>query len=137
VRDLARRVLIQGAVLAVVLAAGAAAIGWFTGSDRGLWSGLLGALLGSVFMLLTAASFWLGERLRRRTGSIGAFFGVVMGTWLVKLIAAIIAFALLTGQPWVDAPVFVWSMIAGVLGSLGVEIVAFIGLLKPDKVDQY
>lgn len=136
-RDLAKRVLIQGGILAVVLAAVAGTLGWFAIGERGLWSALAGVALASIFMLLTAASFWAGERLRRKTGSITAFFGIVMGTWLVKLIGAILALALMTGQPWIDAPIFVWSMIAGVLGSLGVEVVAFVGLLKTDKVDQY
>lgn len=82
----------------------------------GLWSALIGAALALVFVTLTALSVWLGSKL-----PLGGFFGVVLGGWLVKVIGFILAISVLRQADFVNGPVLFFTLVAAILGSLGVD----------------
>ncbi len=114
-----------GGLFALGLAIVAGTIGYLVAGLPGLWGGLLGAGLAFLFLGLTAASILLGQRLTADDPGSPLFFGVVLGAWLLKLIVFFIFMFWLRGQTWLDPWVFFLSVIAAVLGSLIVDVLAF------------
>lgn len=117
-----RRILVQGAVLAVGLAVVGGLVGWFVSGGPGLVGGLIGAVMSVVFLGLTAASILLGYRLSHGQMISGAFFGTVMGTFLLKFVLFIVVLVALRDREWVDGRVMAIAIIVGVIGSLAIDM---------------
>ena len=111
-----KKVLTRGSILISGIAAIGGAIGALVAGTPGLVSALIGAAMTLVFVSLTALSVWIGGKL-----SLGAFFGVVMGAWLVKLILFIAAVRVLQGVDWIAPRVLGLTLIAAILGTLVVD----------------
>jgi hypothetical protein len=124
VRPVFRRILVQGAVLAVALAVVGGVVGWFVAGAPGLLSALVGAVMAVVFLALTAVSVLVGLTVSKGQMISGAFFGIVMGTWLLKFILFIVILVVLKDQDWVDVPVLAIAIIVGVVGSLMIDVAA-------------
>lgn len=118
------RSLIAGAIVAGVVAVVAGSIGWVVAGLPGLLGGLLGAALSAVFLGLTALSFLLAGRVARGDGTSPLFFGVILGVWLLKLVAFVIAAIAFRSFDGVDPVVFFGAVIAAVIGSLVADVVA-------------
>lgn len=122
VAPLLTRALRYGGILAVAVAIVAGVVGWLVAGVPGLLGGILGAALSAVYLGLTAASFLVAGRVTRRDPGGVAFYGIVLGTWVVKLVV-FVAFAIwLRGQPWLDPVVFFVTVIVAVAGSLAVDM---------------
>ena len=119
-----RLALRYGAIFAVAVAIVAGTIGYLVAGAPGLVGGLLGAALAAVFLGLTAASMLVAGRVARGDGTSPIFFGIVIGTWLLKLIVFIVVEVLLRGQPWFDPFVFFAAVVVVVIGSLVLDAVA-------------
>lgn len=126
VTPLLTRALRYGALVAVVVAIGAALIGLAVAGTAGLLGGLVGAAMSFVYLGLTAVSMLVGGRVARGDGTSPVFFGVVIGFWVLKLVAFVIAAVWLRGQDWLNPAVFAATVIVAVLGSLVADIVAFL-----------
>lgn len=117
------RVLRYGALLALAIAVVGAVLGYLLVG----WTGVAGALVGTgmavVFLGVTAASILLANRFAGSDLFVGAFFGIVLGSWIVKFVAFIVLLFALKGQPWLDATVTFLCLVAGVIGSLVVDVV--------------
>lgn len=124
VRPVFRRIITWGAVLAVALAIVGGVVGLLVADTPGLVGGLLGAVLSVVFLGLTAVSVLVALRVSKGQMISGAFFGIVMGTWLLKFIVFIVLLVALKDRTWVDFPVLAIVIIAGVVGSLVIDVVA-------------
>ena len=111
-----RRALLWGAVLAAVIAVLGGVIGFAVAGVEGLVSALLGTLMAVVFMGITAASILLANRFAGSDIFVGAFFGIVLGGWLLKFVIFIILMVLLRGADWIDPVVVFLSIVAGVIG---------------------
>jgi hypothetical protein len=109
-------ILKQGALLILVIAAIGGLVGYLVASVNGLLSALVGAAMALVFVSMTAASVWLGGRL-----SLGGFFGVVLGGWIIKLVGFIVFVALLREADFIVGPVLFGSVVASILGSLSLD----------------
>ncbi|ROQ41291.1 hypothetical protein EDF46_0667 [Frondihabitans sp. PhB188] len=112
-----------GALLALVIAVVGSVIGGIAAGSHGVAGALIGTALALVFTGLTAVSILLG--LRASGGSLisGAFFGIVLGGWLLKFIIFLVLVVLLKDQTWVNTVVLFVCIVAGVLGSLVVDVV--------------
>jgi hypothetical protein len=119
------RALRDGGVFAAAIAVLGGVIGFVVAGTPGLVGGLLGAALAFVFLGLTALSILLAARLTAGDPGSPLFFGVVLGGWLLKLIAFLAATIWLRGQPWLDPYVFFVTVIVAVLGSLVADVLAF------------
>lgn len=117
------RILRYGSLVALAIAVVGCLIGGLTVGVTGVVGALVGTALALVFTGLTAASILLGLRASKGTLISGAFFGIVMGGWLLKFILFIVVVVLLKGQPWVNTLVLFLCIIAGVIGSLVVDVV--------------
>jgi hypothetical protein len=118
-----RRALAGGALLAVAVAVVGGPIGYAVAGGPGLVGALLGALMAFVFLGATAASILLGNRFAGTDAYLGAFFGIVMGSFVVKLIVFLVLAIVLRDQPWVDTKVLFLTLIIGIIGSLVVDVV--------------
>lgn len=111
-----KKVLTQGSILIAGIAAIGSLIGTLTAGAPGLLSALIGAGMTFVFVSITAASVWVGGKL-----PINAFFGAVMGAWLLKLILFIVLVRLLLGVKEINGPVLFFTLIASIMGTLVVD----------------
>ena len=114
-----------GGLFALALGVVASIVGLLVAGLPGLWAGLLGAGLAFLFLGLTAGSIILGQRLTADDPASPLFFGIVLGAWLLKLVVFFIFMFWLRGQDWLDPWVFFLTVIAAVLGSLMVDVLAF------------
>jgi len=122
VRPVFRRILLQGAVLAGALAVVGGVVGWFVAGGPGLTGGLIGAVMSVVFCGLTAVSVLLAIRFSGGQMISGAFFGTIMGTFLVKFVVFIVVLVALKDRDWVNTPVLAIAIIIGVIGSLVIDV---------------
>jgi len=118
-----RRILVYGAFLALGIAVVGAVVGGLVEGSIGVVSALVGTAMAVVFMGITAGSILLANRFAGREAAIGAFFGIVMGGWLLKFVVFLVLIVLLHDQPWISPIVLFLSIVAGVIGSLVVDAV--------------
>ena len=116
--ELFAKVLRLGSILIAGVAVLGGALGFLAASVAGLVSALIGAAMALVFVSLTALSVWLGGKL-----PLGGFFGVVLGTWLVKLIGFFILVVVLKGASFIVGWVLFVAIVAAVIGSLAVDAI--------------
>lgn len=115
------RVLVYGAILAAGIAVVGGVIGYLNAGTPGLISALVGTAMAVVFLGITAATMLLSSRLE-----MAAFFGVVMGAWLLKFVVFIVLVILMRDQPWVEPTVLFLAVVAGVVGTLLVDVVVIV-----------
>ncbi|MFC5929075.1 hypothetical protein D6T64_14605 [Cryobacterium melibiosiphilum] len=118
-----RRILVYGGWLAIGIAVIGAALGGIFVGGIGVVSALIGTAMAVVFMGITAGSILLANHFAGRESAIGAFFGIVMGGWLLKFVVFLVLMFLLRDQPWISPIVLFLSIVAGVIGSLVVDAV--------------
>lgn len=130
-----RRILVYGAFLALGIMVIGAIVGGLVAGASGVASALIGTVMAVVFMGITAGSILLANRFAGSEAAIGAFFGIVMGGWLVKFVVFLALMFLLRGQPWIEPVVLLLSIIAGVIGSLVVDVVVVMKSRMPYASD--
>lgn len=115
---LLRRALIFGGLFAVALAVFGALVGFLAAGAIGVVSALIGAAMAGVFLGITAGSIILASKY-----DVVAFFGIVMGAWLLKFVLFLLLALSLRDQPWIDATVMFLTLVVGVVGTLVVDMV--------------
>jgi hypothetical protein len=118
------RALRYGAILTIAIIIVGSIIGYLVGGIPGLVSALLGAGVTAVFMGLTAASFVVASRVAHLPEGIAVYYGIILGTFLVKLVIFLILVISLRGAHWLNPTVFGFTIIAAVLGTLVVDALA-------------
>ncbi|TDQ03153.1 MULTISPECIES: hypothetical protein [Microbacteriaceae] len=111
----------------LILAAGIAVVGMLLGGLFAGWVGVTSALIGTamaaVFLSITALSILIANRFIGTDLFVGLFFGIVLGGWIVKFVLFLVLAILLRDQPWINPVVLFLSLIAGVIGSLVVDMI--------------
>lgn len=115
------RALRWGAVATAVLLIVCGGIGWWIAGSPGLVGGVLGAAFAGVFLGLTVGSIAFANRFIGSELYVVLFFAIVVGGWVLKFVAFIVAAVLLRDQPWLEPTILFFSLIAGVLVSLGID----------------
>jgi hypothetical protein len=118
-----KRILAYGGILAIVIAVVGSVVGFLVAGGTGVLSALIGTAIAVVFLGITAASIVLAMRVAKGQLLSGAFFGIVMGAWLLKFVLFFILIVLLKDQPWVQTTVLFLSLVVAVLGTLVVDVV--------------
>lgn len=113
-----KRTLVWGGLSALILAVVGGVIAGLVAGPVGAWSAVLGAVFSAVFLGITAASILVAVRF-----DIVAFFGIVLGAWVLKFVVFIVVALLLKNQPWINPLALFLTMIIGVVVSLVVDLV--------------
>lgn len=116
-----RRVLVYTGVLALILAVGGGLIGYLTAGINGLWSVLLGTVVAVAFSAITAASLWAAIKF-----DIILFFGIVMGSWLVKMVLFIVALLLLRDQPFIEPLPLFLALVVAIVGTVTIDAIVVV-----------
>lgn len=130
-----RKILVYGLVLSLGIAVVGAIVGGIVAGGTGVVSAIVGALMAAAFMGITAGSLLLANKYAGSEAAIGAFFGIVMGGWLLKFVLFLVLVVVLKGLPWVEPGVLFVSIIAGVVGSLVVDVVVLMKSRMPYTSD--
>lgn len=125
------RALRYGGILTLAIAVIGSAIGFLVAGVPGLVSALIGAGLTAVFMAFTALSLLLAGRVARQDSSPTLYFGIVLGVWLLKFVVFIVILLVLRDQPFLQPMVFFFAVLAAVIGSLAVDVLAFVRARVP------
>lgn len=107
-----RRALRDVAILLALLLVVGLIVGGLVAGLAGLWGALIGWALAAVFSTTTIVAM-----LRTVHSSPGAMAGVVMGTWLAKVLVVVVVLAVLRPRDFYSAPVLGAVLAIGVVGS--------------------
>jgi hypothetical protein len=118
------RALRYGAILTIAIVIVGSIIGYLVGGVPGLVSALLGAGVTAVFMGLTAASFVVASRVAKLPEGIAVYYGIILGTFLVKIVIYLVLVISLRGAHWLNPTIFGLTILAAVLGTLVVDALA-------------
>lgn len=110
------KVLRLGALLIGVIALLGSVIGFFSAGLPGLLGALVGSGIALVFVSLTAFSVLFGGKF-----SLGGFYAVVLGGWLLKVVIFIATIAVIKQIDGLNRVAIFASLVASVLGSLAVD----------------
>jgi hypothetical protein len=110
------KVLKLGSLLIATIAVLGSVIGLFAAGLPGLFGALAGAAIALIFVSLTALSVLLGSKL-----SLGGFYGVVLGGWLLKMVLFMVAISVLKGIEGLNGVAVFGTLVASILGSLAVD----------------
>lgn len=105
-------------LLAIAIAVVGGGLGYLFAGTNGLISALIGTVLAVLFASITAGSIIGAMRF-----DIAAFFGIVMGAWLLKIVVFIVILALLRDAPFVNTMVLFLTVIAGAVGTMLIDVV--------------
>ncbi len=118
--------MVYGAILTIAIAGIGSILGYAAAGVPGLVSALIGSGLTALFMGLTALSIVLAARVSHNEATSTLFFGVVLGVWLLKFIVFIVIMVVLRGQSFIQPVVLFVAILAAVIGSLAVDVLAFV-----------
>lgn len=110
------KVLKLGSLLIGTIAVLGSGIGYLSAGLPGLFGALAGAGIALLFVSLTALSVQIGSKL-----SIGGFYGVVLGGWLLKMVLFMFGVALLSRIEGLNGVALFVTLVASILGSLAVD----------------
>jgi hypothetical protein len=113
-----KRILRYGVILAGVIAVAGCIIGYVVAGAAGVFGALIGTAMAVVFLGITAASIVFASKY-----SLGLFFGIVMGAWLVKFVVFLVLILLLKDQQWFQPIVMFSCVVVAVVGTLVVDVV--------------
>ncbi|WP_200847090.1 hypothetical protein [Microbacterium sp. 18062] len=118
-----RTVLIWGSIVGAAAIVVAGVAGFLAAEAPGLFSGVLGALVGVVFPALTAVSILVANRWFGTPRYIEIFFGIVLGGWLLKFVIVIVALVVLSRVEWIVDLVFYLALVGAAVSSLVVDLI--------------
>ena len=121
------RALVFGAGLIVAVAIVGSVVGYLVDGMPGLLSALVGTGVTAMFMGFTTLSIVLADRATRSAPSSARYFGIIIGMWLAKFVLFIVILVVVSGQGWLSPYVFVFTLLAAVIGTLVVDAVAMQG----------
>jgi hypothetical protein len=118
-----KRVLLWGGILGLGIAVVGSIAGLIADAERGLVSGLIGALIAFGFVAITAVTVLAGIRTSKGDLLHPSFFAIVLGGWFTKFVVFLVLIVLLKDQPWINTVVLFLTVVVGVAGSLVVDVV--------------
>ena len=121
-----KRTLVYGFLYAAAIALVGGAIAWLAVGPIGALSVVIGAVMAAVFLGITAISILVAIKY-----DIVAFFAIVLGAWLLKFVLFLVLAVALRDQPWISLTSLFLALIAGVVGSLVVDVVVVMKTRMP------
>jgi hypothetical protein len=129
------RALVYGAIVIFAIAIVGSVVGYLVAGLAGVWSALVGAGVTAIFMGFTTLSVIIADRSTRASTSSSTtnarYFAIVIGMWGLKFVLFILILIAVSGQAWLSPYVFLFVLIAAVIGSLVVDMIALQGARVP------
>jgi len=119
-----RGALFIGAIVTIGIALLGGAIGYSMVGEIGIWSALVGSAVAFVFMGITAGSILLGQKASGGSIASGLYFGIVLGSWLLKFVLFLVVAFAIRNSDSLDTVIAFSCVIAAVLGALVSDVVA-------------
>jgi hypothetical protein len=119
--EILTKVLKYSGLLAVSLIVVGGTIGYLVDGSDGLISVLLGTAVAVLFSAVTAASMMVAIKFE-----IAAFFGIVMGSWLLKMVLFIVALVLLRDQPFINTIALFISLVVAIIGTVAIDTIVVV-----------
>lgn len=117
------RALRWSVITTVVLIIAFAIIGHFVSGEKGLYGGLIGAAGAGIFLMMTVGSMAFANRFHTSDMYLPMFFGIVAGTWVLKLVIFIVGALLLRSQEWLDPKILFIAVVCGAIVSLIIDTI--------------
>lgn len=130
-----RTVLLWSAIVCGAVLVVTAIVGQVVGGSDGLWSGVLGSVIGFLFPALTAATILFANRWFGTPNYLVIFFATFMGVFLVKILAFIIALNVVFGLDWIVRGVLYGALMAAAIGSIVVDVAVIAKMRIPAVSD--
>jgi hypothetical protein len=118
VSQILTKVLKYTGLLAVLLVVVGGTIGYLAAGSDGLISVLLGTAVALAFSAVTAVSMIIAIKFE-----IAAFFGIVMGSWLLKMVLFIVALVLLRDQSYINTVALFISLVVAIVGTVAIDTI--------------
>jgi hypothetical protein len=119
-----RTALLLGGIVTLGIASVGGAIGFSLVGPMGIWSALVGSAIAFVFMGITAGSILIGQKASGGSIASGLFFGIVLGSWLLKFVLFLVVAFAIRNSDSLDSVIAFSCVIAAVLGALVSDVVA-------------
>jgi hypothetical protein len=119
-----RTALLLGGLVTLGIAVVGGAIGYSLVGPMGIWSALVGSAIAFVFMGITAGSILIGQKASGGSIASGLFFGIVLGSWLLKFVLFLVVAFAIRNSDSLDTVIAFSCVIAAVLGALASDVVA-------------
>jgi hypothetical protein len=116
VSQILTKVLKYTGLLAVLLVVVGGTIGYLVDGTDGLVSVLLGTAVAVLFSAVTAASMIVAVKFE-----LAAFFAIVMGSWLLKMVLFIAALVLLRDQSFINTVALFISLVVAIVGTVAID----------------
>lgn len=113
----------------------AAVVGLVVADAPGMWSGILGALVGVIFPAMTALSILVANRWFGTPAFLQIFFGIVMGVWIVKFALVVVLLLVLSGLDWIVPLVFYVALVVAAVAALVVDLIVLSKIRVPSASD--
>lgn len=111
------RVALRYGALGLALLTVVSLVGWGAIDGMpGVWGALIGAAIGGFFVLTTAVVIVATARTNPQTTAV-----VLLGTWLLKFLVAILVVALIQDLDFYTDRSFVWTIVLALVVVLGCE----------------
>lgn len=110
----------------VVLAVVGALLGGLLDGRAGVYGALIGAAVGGGFILFTALGVLLTAKLPALTAG-----AVLLGTWLLKMILAMVVLFVLSGMDFYNKTALVLVIVMSLVVVLGAETYGVLGTKTP------
>ncbi len=119
-----RTALWIGAIVTLAIALVGGAIGYSLVGEMGIWSALVGSAVAFAFMGITAGSILIGQNASGGTIASGLFFGIVLGSWLLKFVFFLVVAFAIRNSDSLDTEIAFSCVIAAVIGALASDVIA-------------
>ena len=113
-----RRALFFGALTVVAVAVLGVAVTGIVVGTPGVWGALLGAAIAAAFTMITVA-----VGLATKNLSPNAQFGVIMGSWILKILVLLVVLVVLQGMDFYDRPSFAIVLLVSLVAILVAETI--------------
>ena len=110
----------------IAVAVVSSVISYLAAGSKGLWGALIGAAVGGAFIIATVLVMYLMRNAPPTTTG-----GVLMGSWLLKLLVAIGVMAVLRGMDFYNDKALVLTIVATMIVMLTVETMAIVRTRVP------
>lgn len=110
------RVTVWSALATLAIALVGGALGYLFAGIDGVISALLGAGIAFLFSVITVFSISIGARL-----SLAAFYGIVLGSWLLKIVVFGAVLVVLRAADFIHGPTFFFALVAAVILGLAID----------------